>query len=296
MKQGLILVNAYWKSEAEINQSRRLKEEFARMGVSVDVRRNDFFPVHVNGDGALEKRLDPYDFCVYLDKDKYVSRMLEKTGLRLFNRSQAIADCDDKMLTYIALSDCGISVPKTLPGLLCYTPTAVVAPGTLDYIEKEIGYPVIVKESYGSLGKGVFKADDRAQLEAYAERLKFTPHLYQRFVAKSEGRDVRVIVVGGEIVACMKRVSRGDFRSNAALGGKGEKFDLPDEGARLCKKISAVLGLDYCGIDLLFGEEGFLVCEVNSNAFFGTIEKVTGVNVAHAYARYIFRQIYGGQS
>ncbi|MBO4535107.1 MAG: hypothetical protein J5755_04145, partial [Clostridia bacterium] len=159
--KGLILTNAYSSSAHSANQPLRLKEEFARLGVEIDILRNDGFWTYLDGEGEIKSRLTGYDFCVYLDKDKYVASMLESSGLRLFNSCRSILTCDDKMETAIALSDAGIPMPKTLPGLLCYTPDAEVSDATLDLVERELGYPVVVKESYGSFGAQVYKADDR---------------------------------------------------------------------------------------------------------------------------------------
>ena len=218
--------------------------------------------------------------------------MLEKAGLRLFNCHNAICDCDDKMLTFIRLAGGGIPVPKTLSGLLCYDNDAQISVRTLGKIEAQLGYPVVVKSCYGSLGKGVFLAEDRAALAKIMGELKCQPHLFQQFIKSSAGRDIRVIVIGGRYFASMQRKSGGDFRSNIELGGKGEPFDAPQELIDMCERTARLLNLDYCGIDVLFGDNGYILCEVNSNAFFGGIEKVTGKNVAKAYAEYILKQIY----
>lgn len=293
MKRGIILVNAYWNSQSERYQAERLREEFQKIGIQADIRQNNFFPTVLSAGGEIENQLSAYDFCVFLDKDKYVSAMLEAAGMRLFNRRRAIGICDDKMLTYLALSGKGFPLLETMAGLLCYTPEVRIAPETLDAVQARLGYPVIVKESYGSLGKGVYKAENRRELEEIAERLKYKPHLFQRYAANSCGRDVRVVVVGGRVVAAVQRTAHGDFRSNAALGGSGETFSLNEEGKALCVRVAKELELDYCGIDLLFGErEGdFVLCEVNSNAFFGMTERVTGVNIAQAYALHIAHSV-----
>ncbi len=278
MKKAFILVNAYTESEHELNQPRRLKEELERLGVSVRIVRNS--PSALKEEG---------DFCVFLDKDRYAARAIE-SRMRLFNRAQPIEICDDKMLTYLSLD--GIPMPETVPSLLCYTPSRPFSRAPLDEAEARFGYPIVVKECHGSLGAQVYLAKDRAALESLAERLKCVPHLYQKFIAESAGMDLRVIVIGGRAVAAMKRVSETDFRSNAELGGRGEKTD-PDPAAKsLCETVARRLGLDYCGIDLLFGKDGYLVCEVNSNAFFKTIERVTTINVAQKYAEHIYREIY----
>lgn len=289
--KGLILTNAYSSSAHSANQPLRLKEEFARLGVSIDVRRNDGFWTRLDEEGRLTSTLSGYDFCVYLDKDKYVATMLERAGLRLFNSCSAILTCDDKMETAIALSNAGVPMPKTLPGLLCYTPTATVSEATLDLVERELGYPVVVKESYGSFGAQVYKADDRASLKEIAGKVLFKHHLYQQYVATSCGRDIRVIVIGGKVVAAMERRSTTDFRANIERGGVGYPLDLPPEAAALAIKAAHILGLDYCGVDILYGPQSYLLCEVNSNAFFGGIEKVTGVNVARAYCEHILQAL-----
>ena len=293
MKKCLILVNAYSRLGSALNQSSRLKEEFAALGVEADIRPNDFFACSVEEDGGLSCSVADYDFCVYLDKDKYIARMLEKNGMRIFNRAQAIEDCDDKMLTFIRLAGCGIPMPLTLPGALCYDPQFAVKESMLDEVEARLGYPVIVKSSYGSLGSGVFRADDRSQLRDIAQSLKCSPHLFQRYVSESAGEDARVIVVGGRVAAAMRRRSRGDFRSNLELGGSGYPLAPDNKLTELCLGAADALGLDYCGVDVLFGGDGYLLCEVNSNAFFGGIEKVTGINVARAYAEYMCAKIYG---
>ena len=101
-----------------------------------------------------------------------------------------------------------------------------------------------------------------------------------------------MIVIGGKAVVGMLRKSKGDFRSNIELGGVGEKIQLPKAVIDLAEKVAKLLDLDYCGVDVLIGEDGYYICEVNSNAFFGGIENVTGVNVARAYAKYVTDCVY----
>ena len=292
MKKGLILTNAYAKLAAFSNQSNRLKEELERLGVCTDVLKNDGFFAFINEQGEIQTSLKNYDFCIYLDKDKYISQMLEKQGMRLFNRHQSIVDCDDKAVTFIRLANSGVPMPLTLSGLLCFTPDEKVRAATLDTIEQTLGYPLIAKACFGSLGKDVYKIDDRKELEEIAETLKCKPHLFQKFIKESAGKDIRVIVVGGKVAAAMLRSSETDFRSNIELGGSGVPIQIPETLKELCEKVASLLNLDYCGIDVLLAKDGYLICEVNSNAFFGGIEKVTGVNVAKRYAEHIYNVIY----
>lgn len=293
MKKGLILINAYLKIESQFSQAQRLCDELTALGVQTDILRNDAFFACVENGEIVSKLQKKYDFCVFLDKDKYMSEMLEKAGLRLFNRHSAIRDCDDKMQTYIALSGKGVPMPKTLAGLLCYEPTERVREESLEKIEAELAYPIIVKESFGSLGKGVHMAKNRAELLSLAETLKCRPHLFQEAVLSSLGTDIRVIVIGGKALGGMKRESKTDFRSNIELGGVGSRYELNEEITAVCERVASILALDYCGVDILLGERGEpLVCEVNSNAFFGGFERVTGINIAGAYAKHIYEEVY----
>ena len=287
--KGLILVNAYYDSEEYLYCAERLKAEFLRKNVSADVIKNDAFLLTIEN-GDIVSRVREYDFCVYLDKDKYILSMLDKIGMPLFNSRQAIEICDDKMQTYIALAGNSIPIPKTFAGLLCYTKNATIKPETLEKAEA-LGYPIIVKESFGSQGSGVHLAKNRTELTAAMEKVKCKPHLIQEYISTSTGKDVRVIVIGGKAVGGMLRHSENDFRSNIGAGGTAEPYALPDDMKFLAEKTAIILGLDYCGIDVLFGKNSPIICEVNSNAFFYAFEKTTGINVAEKYVERILTTI-----
>ena len=288
-KTALILVNAY--APQSTRQVDRLSAELNALGVKVDVCRNDRFLTIIKDGKIAASNATPYDFCVYLDKDKYVPVMLEKLGMRLFNCAAAVEACDDKMYTHVLLANSGIPMPDTLPGLLCYDNAAKIKRETLDVVEKNLGYPVIIKHAFGSLGKGVFKADTRKQLEDIAENVKLLPHLYQKYIASSCGKDLRVIVVGDMVLGGILRKSQCDFRSNIGLGGSAEKAVVPDIVKEYAIKAAQTLKLDYCGIDFLIDNENYLLCEVNSNAYFDAFEKATGINVAAAYAQYMIKSL-----
>lgn len=289
--KGLIIINAYVQQNSFIEQANRLKEEFENLGVEIEILRNDFFYALIDG-CDVELRRYGYHFVVYLDKDKYISKMIEKCDISLFNRSESIEYCDDKMLTYIMLANNGIKMCKTLPGLLCYTPDVPIAVKTLEVIIKELCFPLVLKQSYGSLGKNVFLINSKEELLTKMEEVIFTPHLFQQYIKTSHGRDVRVILVGGKIIASMLRTSKTDFRSNVGLGGVGENYELPDTFVEMSEKVAKILKLDYCGIDILFGENNEpILCEVNSNAFFAEAERVTGVNIARVYANHIISKL-----
>ena len=110
----------------------------------------------------------------------------------------------------------------------------------------------------------------------------------QKFVKSSRGRDIRVNVVGGKVVCAMERHSEnGDFRSNVTLGGSAKACSLSKEQKDIAARACRALGLDFAGVDVLFGENGPLICEVNSNPHFKSTLDATGIDLAGVIMKYI---------
>ena len=288
--KGIVLLNAYTKSAGANRQASRIAEELNALGVQTEMRLNGAFDADIFS--SRVRLAQKPDFVVYLDKDKYLSRLWEKEGVRLFNSADGVEVCDDKMLTYIALANGGVEIPDTLPAPLCYYPDARVREEYCRVVEERLGYPLVVKKSFGSWGMDVNLIQNFAELTKIAEEYKLFPHLYQKYIAAKRGEDTRVLVIGGKAVAAMRRRNDGDFRSNIVLGGRGYPAEITKSYREISERAARLLSLDYCGIDLLEGEDGRpIVCEVNSNAFFNEAEKVTGVNIAGAYAAHIAREM-----
>ena len=288
--KGIVLLNAYTKSAGANRQASRIAEELNALGVQTEMRLNGAFDADIFS--SRVRLAQKPDFVVYLDKDKYLSRLWEKEGVRLFNSADGVEVCDDKMLTYIALANGVVESPDTLPAPLCYYPDARVREEYCRVVEERLGYPLVVKKSFGSWGMDVNLIQNFAELTKIAEEYKLFPHLYQKYIAAKRGEDTRVLVIGGKAVAAMRRRNDGDFRSNIELGGRGYPAEITKSYREISERAARLLSLDYCGIDLLEGEDGRpIVCEVNSNAFFNEAEKVTGVNIAGAYAAHIAREM-----
>ena len=291
--KGLILINAY-SGEKSLAQSVRLRDELSKLNIQTEIKHNNFIAAHIEG-GQILQNLG-VDFCVYFDKDKYISHMLEKSGIRLFNKHSAIRACDDKMTTHILLSQNQINMPATIAAPLCYDNNAKVDAEFALKLADKLGFPMVVKKCYGSLGSGVFLAENESKLLEIMQGLMFEPHLFQKYIGAKRGEDLRVIVIGGKAAAAMRRVNTLDFRSNLELGGKGYKTKLPKQAREIAQKAAEILQLDYCGVDTLFDGENYLLCEVNSNAYFSGIEKVTGANIAKLYAQHIQKELIIEQS
>jgi ribosomal protein S6--L-glutamate ligase len=111
--------------------------------------------------------------------------------------------------------------------------------------------------------------------------------LLQEFIKESAGTDIRAFVVGGRVVASMKRQSLDDdFRSNLHKGGEGTVIKLTDEERKMAVKAAKAMGLNVAGVDLMRSERGPLILEVNASPGFG-IEKVTSRDVATPIIEYL---------
>lgn len=204
-----------------------------------------------------------------------VLRHFERQGVAMINGSTAVDLCADKLQTLQALSAEGLPIPRTVLAKF---------PVEIDVIEKELGFPVILKTLRGTRGAGVLMCPDRAQCEDIANLLgdagANADFIFQKYIASSHGRDVRVLVVGDKVVAAMARQSPdGGFKSNVSLGGRGLPYDPPKEMSDLAIAASKALGCDVAGVDILFDEDGYRICEVNSSPGFQGLQKATGVSV-----------------
>ncbi|MEG0580277.1 MAG: RimK family alpha-L-glutamate ligase, partial [Niameybacter sp.] len=242
----------------------------------------------------IDRDLSAIDFVLFLDKDIRLAKQLEGLGLRVFNSAKVIEICDDKGMTTQALAGKGFKIPKTMIAPLVFRGMyrEQTEDRYIEHVEKELGYPMIIKECFGSFGMQVYKVDDRKMLTKLRSKLADTPHLYQAFIKSSCGKDVRIHVVGGKVVASMLRMNKEDFRANITTGGTMQIYEPSDDFKQLAIDVCTQLGADFAGVDILFGESGEpLLCEVNSNAHIKNILDLTGINVAEEITAYILKQV-----
>lgn len=230
---------------------------------------------------------DKPDFVLFWDKDIVLAHYLEIQGISLYNSSEAIRLCDDKRLTHLALMKEGLPVPRTLAAPMTYSNIGFTDYDFLDKVECELCYPFVMKEAFGSFGEQVYFIRDREELLKKICQTKSTELLFQEYISESCGRDVRLQVVGDRVVASMYRYSDTDFRANVTAGGKMKKHTPSKEECDLALSAARAVGASFAGVDLLFGPEGPLVCEINSNAHFKNIQACTGVPVAEKMIEYI---------
>ncbi|MBI5357235.1 RimK family alpha-L-glutamate ligase [Candidatus Saccharibacteria bacterium] len=210
-----------------------------------------------------------------------VVRQFEMQGVFTTASSIAINRVRDKLRSYQLLAKSDIGIPKT-----------VFARETSDFedvIEHAGGTPLIIKVARGTHGNGVVLAENKKAAQAvmqafYVEGVNF---LVQEFIKEAAGTDIRAFMVGGRVVASMKRQSLDDdFRSNLHQGGEGTPIKLTTEERKMAQKAAKEMGLPICGVDMMRADRGPLVLEVNASPGFN-IERVTHSNVAGKVIEYI---------
>lgn len=292
-QRGAFLINGYHLYPGHSHFLSRLGEELKSLGIAMDILKSTDVYCQLNeaGEYVFTSSLN-YDFIVVLDKDKYILEALEAKGIRLFNSSYATSICDDKMLTYMALSRQGIPMPRTISFPLNYARKNHEL--FFAQLKKNFAFPFVAKTNFGSMGTGVHLIHNDEELNGLIPDLDEHPYLFQEYIASSSGFDDRLILIGGKFFCGYRRHGKeGEFRSNISNGGYGEKKEIDPAYIALAEEAAQIIGLDYCGIDILTGENKQpVLCEVNSNAFFAGAEKVTGQNIAGAYAKYIFQTLY----
>lgn len=213
-----------------------------------------------------------------------IIRHMKRNGVLVVNTAHAIERAIDKLYTMQVLAEKGISIPKTM---------FAKCPIDAEVVAKQIGYPVIVKTLRGTQGGGVFLCETQDSLRDLSEILVHqgsddSPVLFQEFIATSRGRDVRAFCVGGKVLACMERKSTdGSFKSNITRGGVGQPVEITPELSKIALETCDALGLEVAGIDLLFTNGGYTVCEANSAPDFKGLETFCKVDVPKAIYDYI---------
>ncbi len=210
-----------------------------------------------------------------------IVRQFEMMGVYTLNKSVAIRRTHDKLRSLQILSKAGVGIPKTIFSR---------ETDAVDDLIEQIGVPMIIKVARGTHGRGVVLAETkkaaRATIQAfYVENVSI---LLQEYIEESAGSDVRAFVIGGRVVASMKRQSlTDDFRSNIHQGGAGRKIKLTDEERRTAIKAAKAMGLSVAGVDMVRSKRGPLVLEVNSSPGLEGIETVTGKNIAAKIVEYV---------
>ncbi len=202
--------------------------------------------------------------------------------------SQAILRSRDKLRAMQLLARAGVGLPRTV-----FTNYSKAAP---ELVQEAGGAPVVIKLLEGTQGLGVVLAETEQAATSVIEafhNLK-ARFIVQEFIAESRGSDIRVFIVGGEVVGAMKRQGReGEFRSNLHRGGTGTLIKLTSKEKKAALTAAAALDLAVAGVDMLQSKRGPLVLEVNSSPGLEGIEKATGLDIADRIVAHVETLVRG---
>ena len=283
--KGILVINGFWKSASMEEMTRQLREAAERLAIDLQVRTNDELLCLLPETELLAK--EETDFYLFWDKDIRLAMALEGMGKRLFNPARAIALCDDKTLTHLALSQAHLPTPETI---LCPMTFPGMGYPKTEFIARAgaaLSWPLVIKEGCGSFGQQVYLAQNEQEALDIIQKAAGNPLLFQRFIRESAGTDLRLYMVGGKCVAAMRRRNDADFRANIQIGGHGEIYAPTEEEIALAAKACRALSLDFAGVDILHTNNGPVICEVNSNAHFTALAALTKTDVAGAIMQYI---------
>jgi len=211
-----------------------------------------------------------------------VVRQFEMADIFTLNSSDGISRSRDKLRSLQLLSRAGVGLPTT-----SFAHATQDITGLLEVVG---GPPVVVKLLEGTQGIGVVLAETKKAAESVigAFRQLDANILVQQFIKEAAGADIRAFVVGGKVVAAMKRKGApGDFRSNLHRGGSAEVIKLSAKERATAVRAAKTMGLSVAGVDMLQSDDGPLVLEVNSSPGLEGIEGVTGLDIADVIIEYI---------
>ncbi len=232
------------------------------------------------------KQLEKYD-CVFAKGSfryapvlrSIISLLPETTFTPITANAYTIGH--DKLLTHQMLQVAGVPMPHT------YIATTSEAGKK---ILENVNYPIVMKFPQGTQGKGVMFADSFASANSLLDALNLLnqPFIIQEYI-ETDGTDVRAFVVGGKVVAAMKRKAiKGEKRSNIHAGGIGEPYELDHFTKKVAVEAANAVGADICGVDILEGASGPKVIELNLSPSLQGITETTKVDVADKIAKYLF--------
>ena len=274
------------------HSTRRLSETALTAGHAAEILDPFGFYLHIGGTGNRityhGKPAEDFDVIVpRLSRTtaQYGAEILahfEWFGTPVVNRAKAIAAARHKFHSLRILAQHDLPIPPSLTvGSTTFLEDAVAEVGD---------YPFILKPFHGTHGTGVMLLDTPTSLTSTVDALcdLHQDYVIQSFIAEADGVDIRVLVVGGEAIASMKRSAPpGEFRANIHKGASGETITLPDEYTRLAIEAAAALELEIAGVDLLQTNEGPVVLEVNPSPGFEELESVTGIDIAGVIIEFV---------
>ena len=271
-KIGLVYDRIRWDEKALVRAAKR---------AGADLKLTDSKTIYIDTGGEPNKLKEMFgqvviQRCVSYFRGLHVTAVLENLGLEVVNRLDVSLTCGNKLFTTLALRKAGIPVPATL--------VAFTDEGVTKALEK-LGYPAVLKPVVGSWGRLIALLRDRESAQAIIEsreqmRNALLQIYYLQEYVERPPRDMRVLVIGDEVIAASYRYSpEGDWRTNVARGGTSEPCPVTDELEDIALKAAKTVGGGVLAVDCMESPKGILVHEVNSTVEFRGLCSTTKLDI-----------------
>lgn len=277
LHKGAELMNGYliekYSNMGDAYTCHRLVEEAKKKGIDLTiVGVYDCIVteegVSLDGETLLPKR----DFVINRYKWGKVKDALNRLGSRCYNETEAFNIYINKYEQVCRLKTEAVLMPQYRMGNTLIS---------FDVLRNALGLPFVAKGLESSMGQEILKIDNESDYKALKKKYGTEKEwLFEEFISFSYGRDMRFYSIRGEVVAAMERRSAEDFRANVALGGSVRSIDITEEMKIAARDIYEQTGLDFLGIDLLYGDTKPYFCEINVMPGLEGIETASGLNIA----------------
>ena len=210
-----------------------------------------------------------------------IVKAFDFSGIKHPYTAETLRIAHDKFLSTFVLKTHGLPVPETY---------AIKSLSSLKAVAKKLDFPVIVKILSGSGGKGVMFVENEEQLMSVCGSMEALKQevVIQEYI-KNPGEDIRLLVLGNEAVAGMKRIAcNGDKRANISAGGKGVLYEPDDEMKEIAIKTAEAVDARILAVDMVVDEKGNpFIIEINVNPGIRGLMKATDRNIAKMIVEFI---------
>jgi len=283
-KIGLVYDRIRWDEKALFEAS---------MKAGLNLKMIDSKEVYIDALGDSERIREEFgevviQRCVSYFRGLHLTALLENFGIHVVNPFNVSLICGNKLFTSLALVKAGIPTPKTF--------VAFTKEGTSKALEN-IGYPAVMKPVVGSWGRLIALIRDRDSAQAIVESREEMQNAllqiyYLQEYVKRPPRDIRILVIGDEVVAASYRYSpESDWRTNVARGGTSEPCPLTDELEDIALKTVKAVGGGVLAVDCMESPRGILVHEVNNTVEFRGLYAATKVDIPGKILSYVTKVI-----
>lgn len=250
----------------------RLVEEAKLLGIDLKIIGIHDTEIHSHGIYNNGQKLETRDFVIHRYKWGKLKDSLDTLAVRSYNPLPAYNIYINKYEQVQRLRSDAFLMPKYILG---------TAQASYQRLTAALGSPVVAKGLESSMGEQIFLIENDMDLKRLTEKYgKEKEWLFEEYITTSYGRDIRFFSIRGKVIACMQRKSKGDFRANVALGASVEPYEITDEIQTIAGDIYNQTGLDFLGIDLMFGIDKPYFCEINVMPGIEGIETASGQNIA----------------